>query len=228
MKTTLTFQNIWDILPQIHCGECGYENCEAYATAILQGAEITKCIPGNTFVLQKLATLLDTPCPSVHYPPYEPRRAFIDETNCIGCSRCRMKCPVNAIVGTRQQMHTILDELCTGCQKCVAVCPTNCISTYKIPEHTIPVIQDFSQSATFNTTQQEQYKNVFQDTQRRFKLVKQRRQLRAHHAQPMQHNYADLLQSLHSKLPKQSYSVTQATIQRAQHLQEEAHGKHKN
>jgi len=53
--------------------------------------------------------------------------AQIDESVCIGCTKCLPPCPVDAIVGARKQMHTVIYELCTGCELCVAPCPVDCI-----------------------------------------------------------------------------------------------------
>jgi electron transport complex protein RnfB len=54
--------------------------------------------------------------------------AVIDEAVCIGCTHCRAACPVDAIVGAHQLMHTIIDSECTGCELCIAPCPVDCIS----------------------------------------------------------------------------------------------------
>ena len=53
--------------------------------------------------------------------------AVIDEERCIGCVKCLPPCPVDAIVGARKQMHTVVVELCTGCELCIAPCPVDCI-----------------------------------------------------------------------------------------------------
>ena len=47
---------------------------------------------------------------------------------CIGCGLCRPICPVDAIIGISQMMHTVIAEHCTGCELCVAPCPVDCIS----------------------------------------------------------------------------------------------------
>jgi electron transport complex protein RnfB len=74
--------------------------------------------------------------------------AFIDEANCIGCTKCIQTCPVDAIIGATRAMHTVLPDLCTGCDLCVSPCPTNCIemipvaltpANWKWDLNTIPV-----------------------------------------------------------------------------------------
>lgn len=57
--------------------------------------------------------------------------AYIDEQNCIGCTRCIAKCPADAIVGSKKMMHTIISQYCTGCTLCTLSCPTDCISMKK-------------------------------------------------------------------------------------------------
>lgn len=55
-------------------------------------------------------------------------KAFIDEQNCIGCGKCIRVCPTDAIVGSKQVLHTILPQLCTACSNCINTCPTDCIT----------------------------------------------------------------------------------------------------
>ena len=54
--------------------------------------------------------------------------AVIDEARCIGCTLCIDVCPVDAIVGARQLMHTVIGAACTGCELCLAPCPVDCIT----------------------------------------------------------------------------------------------------
>ena len=53
--------------------------------------------------------------------------ALIDEGRCIGCTLCIAACPVDAIVGARSLMHTVVEPWCIGCRLCVAPCPVDCI-----------------------------------------------------------------------------------------------------
>jgi H+/Na+-translocating ferredoxin:NAD+ oxidoreductase subunit B len=53
--------------------------------------------------------------------------ALIDESRCIGCTLCIDACPVDAIVGAQQQMHTVVEHWCIGCALCPPACPVDCI-----------------------------------------------------------------------------------------------------
>jgi electron transport complex protein RnfB len=53
--------------------------------------------------------------------------ALIDEARCIGCARCIDACPVDAIVGARSLMHTVVEPWCIGCALCLPPCPVDCI-----------------------------------------------------------------------------------------------------
>ncbi len=63
--------------------------------------------------------------------------AVIREAECIGCTKCIQACPVDAIVGARQQMHTVIARECTGCELCVAPCPVDCIDMLPVPVPTV-------------------------------------------------------------------------------------------
>jgi electron transport complex protein RnfB len=119
------------LLPQTQCTRCGYPGCKPYAEAIASGAaEINQCPPGGSTTIAALAELLHreaiplNPENGVEGPTLV---AQIDESACIGCTKCLPPCPVDAIVGARKQMHTVISELCTGCELCVAPCPVDCI-----------------------------------------------------------------------------------------------------
>jgi electron transport complex protein RnfB len=54
--------------------------------------------------------------------------ALIDESRCIGCTRCIDACPVDAIVGAQSLMHTVIEPWCIGCGLCPPACPVDCIA----------------------------------------------------------------------------------------------------
>ncbi len=47
--------------------------------------------------------------------------------NCIGCTKCVQKCPVDAIPFTPHEKHSINNELCIKCGSCIAACPVDAI-----------------------------------------------------------------------------------------------------
>lgn len=129
--TAISAQAIDQLLPQTQCTRCGYAGCKPYAEAIASGeAQINQCPPGGTVTINALANLLGraplplNPANGVEGPALV---AQIDEDRCIGCAKCLPPCPVDAIVGARKRMHTVVAELCTGCELCVAPCPVDCI-----------------------------------------------------------------------------------------------------
>ena len=119
------------LLPQTQCTRCGYNGCRPYADAIAGGlAEINQCPPGGAATINTLATLLRRealPLNPANGVESAPLVAVIDEDICIGCAKCLPPCPVDAIVGARKQMHTVVAGLCTGCELCIAPCPVDCI-----------------------------------------------------------------------------------------------------
>jgi Na+-translocating ferredoxin:NAD+ oxidoreductase subunit B len=127
-----TATRIEHLLPRIQCAQCGYSGCRPYAEAIASGeAPINLCPPGGAETVQALANLLGTePLPvdrSLGNASME-KVAFIDEQVCIGCNLCARACPVDAIAGIPQMMHTVLTAHCTGCELCVSPCPVDCIA----------------------------------------------------------------------------------------------------
>lgn len=60
--------------------------------------------------------------------------ATINESLCIGCTKCLPACPVDAIVGAQQQLHTVIKNECIGCGLCLPPCPMDCISIHSTDE----------------------------------------------------------------------------------------------
>lgn len=120
------------LLPQTQCTRCGYPACRPYAEAIARGeADINQCPPGGAVGITALAALLGragkplNPANGIEKPR---EVALIDEQICIGCTKCILACPVDAIVGAAKMMHTVIVTECTGCELCIAPCPVDCIA----------------------------------------------------------------------------------------------------
>lgn len=120
------------LLPQTQCAQCGYPGCRPYAKAIVEEeAPINLCPPGGDETVRRLAQLLGREVLPMKVEPAAAMRqniAIIDESLCIGCTHCRDACPVDAIVGAHQFMHTVIRSECTGCELCLPPCPVDCIS----------------------------------------------------------------------------------------------------
>ncbi len=78
--------------------------------------------------MQRIADLLGRDPLPLAAAAGEAALAIVDESLCIGCTYCREVCPVDAIVGAHQFMHTVIVAECTGCELCVPRCPVDCIS----------------------------------------------------------------------------------------------------
>lgn len=128
-------EQIESLLPQTQCGQCSYPGCRPYAEAIANGEEINKCPPGGEGTMMALADLMGRdPVPLDADPDTigVKKVAYIREDECIGCTKCIIACPVDAIVGATKLMHTVIEKDCTGCELCVAPCPVDCIDMLPI------------------------------------------------------------------------------------------------
>ena len=132
------------VLPQTQCGLCGYrDGCLPYSHAIVtQGEATNRCVPGGKTVSLKISQIMGMPYQSPvasrwDIDPNTDRpievRAVIDESECIGCTKCIPACPVDAIIGTGKHMHSIITDLCTGCELCIPPCPVDCIDLEAYP-----------------------------------------------------------------------------------------------
>ena len=126
-------EQVNELLPQTQCAQCGYPGCRPYAAAVVEeNAAINLCPPGGDDTIRRLARLLGRDVVPLAESAVK-AVAVIDEAACIGCFHCRNACPVDAIVGAHQFMHTVIESECTGCELCVAPCPVDCITMRPLP-----------------------------------------------------------------------------------------------
>ncbi|MDO4231587.1 MAG: RnfABCDGE type electron transport complex subunit B [Lautropia sp.] len=127
----LLAQRIDQLLPQTQCRRCGYDDCHDYASALARGeTDINRCPPGQEATIVNLAQLLKRPVLPLadDLDPMPARQVVrIQTENCIGCTKCILACPVDAIVGAPKFLHQVLADRCTGCELCLPPCPTDCI-----------------------------------------------------------------------------------------------------
>ena len=125
------------LLPQTQCTQCGYAGCRPYAEAMAAGeADANHCPPGGETTIAALSRVLGReprPLDPARGPHRAPQVAVIDEAACIGCTKCIQACPVDAIVGAAQRMHTVIGAWCTGCELCLPPCPVDCIELAPVP-----------------------------------------------------------------------------------------------
>jgi len=142
-ETDEIVQRINQVLPQTQCAQCGYPGCLPYAEAVAAGEAINLCPPGGDETVTVLAELLGREQEPLQ-DKAAPVVAVIREDDCIGCTLCLPSCPVDAIIGSAQEMHTVIEADCTGCELCLEPCPVDCIDLVPVPvAAAAPAFPDF-------------------------------------------------------------------------------------
>jgi NADH:ubiquinone oxidoreductase subunit F (NADH-binding)/(2Fe-2S) ferredoxin/Pyruvate/2-oxoacid:ferredoxin oxidoreductase delta subunit len=63
---------------------------------------------------------------------------YIDPEKCSACMICLRKCPVDAIIGGKNQIHVIDQEKCTNCGTCFEVCPSRFSAVRRLSGEPVP------------------------------------------------------------------------------------------
>ena len=63
---------------------------------------------------------------------------YIDPEKCQACGICLRRCPVEAIVGGKKQIHVIDQEKCIKCGTCFETCPPKFQAVMKISGEPVP------------------------------------------------------------------------------------------
>jgi NADH-quinone oxidoreductase subunit F len=62
----------------------------------------------------------------------------IDPEKCQACMICLRKCPSEAVIGAKNQIHVIDQEKCTKCGTCFEVCPSRFNAVLKTSGEPVP------------------------------------------------------------------------------------------
>jgi NADH-quinone oxidoreductase subunit F len=126
-----------EILEKITQGEGALEDIDRLTELAAQVKDGSLCGLGQTapnpvqttlkyFRDEYVAHIVDKKCPAKVCSALI--RYSIDETRCVGCTRCAKECPVQAISGEVKKPHHIDDSICVRCGLCKKTCPISCIS----------------------------------------------------------------------------------------------------
>jgi len=63
---------------------------------------------------------------------------YVDPEKCQACMMCAKRCPVEAIISAKNQVHVIDQEKCIKCGTCFEVCPTRFGAVTKITGGPVP------------------------------------------------------------------------------------------
>jgi NAD-dependent dihydropyrimidine dehydrogenase PreA subunit len=63
---------------------------------------------------------------------------WVDPEKCQACMICARKCPVEGIIGGKNQIHVIDQELCIRCGTCFDACPEKFDAVCKITGQVVP------------------------------------------------------------------------------------------
>jgi coenzyme F420-reducing hydrogenase delta subunit/Fe-S-cluster-containing hydrogenase component 2 len=63
---------------------------------------------------------------------------YIDPGKCQACMTCARRCPVEAIISAKNQIHVIDQEKCIKCETCLEVCPPKFRAVTKLVGEPVP------------------------------------------------------------------------------------------
>ena len=79
------------------------------------------------FTSEEIGTLLDK---AVSF--------YIEPEKCQACGICLRKCPAQAIIGAKKQIHVIDQDKCIKCGTCLEVCPPRFGAVTRITDEAVP------------------------------------------------------------------------------------------
>lgn len=144
-------------LPGVNCGACGYSGCDAYASAILQGAPLNLCAAGGPNTAKSLSEIMGVEAGELEQKVAVVHcRGFCNATavkydfhgiqscaaanrfyngskvcthSCLGLGDCQKVCP-NGAISFRDQLSFVDMSKCIGCGLCVKACPNGILELH--------------------------------------------------------------------------------------------------
>ncbi len=86
-----------------------------------------KCVECGVCVIECPVAIITLDRSEGSVPAKRWTKIWIEEAECIGCSRCQSKCPMEAIEGERKQPYHIEESKCIKCGACMDHCPKQAV-----------------------------------------------------------------------------------------------------
>ncbi|HNY77908.1 MAG: RnfABCDGE type electron transport complex subunit B [Sedimentisphaerales bacterium] len=146
---------VYEVLPHLDCGACGYPGCSGYAKAVIANPELLgQCAPGGADAASRIAAILNLRIsasgpakrPIVHCRAHTADRTYFAQYQgipsctaanalanaqackfgCLGFGDCVRACKFDAL-HVIDGLSTVDYTKCTGCGACSKACPRNLI-----------------------------------------------------------------------------------------------------
>jgi len=156
VKMDKRIEDVYNALPDLNCGACGYPGCKKYAESIVKdGVDPTHCAPGGAESAEKIAAIMGIEhsgdkikqVAHVFCCGGDNAKKIFDYQGIKNCSSavlvsggplqcdygcmqfysCQKACQFDAIKINDIGIPEIIPEKCTGCMACVKQCPKNII-----------------------------------------------------------------------------------------------------
>ena len=159
---------LYQALPHLDCGGCGFAGCSSYAKAVAEKPSlIGRCAPGGAGTAVTLGVVLSVQVEGSRYPvravihcnAYTGNKTFYGKYEgiasctaanalanvqackfgCMGFGDCVQACKFNAL-HVIDGLATVDHERCTGCTACSKACPRNLIEMVPFSQERMMVV----------------------------------------------------------------------------------------